>query len=163
MKGCCTPQNPTPPCKPCAPCGEKSDATALAQKPAPPTVAPTSPPSKSCAPCGKKSDSSDPAQKPATSTAQQQQARAHENGLQQHPPIDENVAHQQAQQPHNENQQHQDEPSIPRPMMLAGATPIREPAPVKPEHQVSLIDLPHDKVRVEFLRHKIMFCIPFFT
>lgn len=156
MKGCCAPQNPTPPatppCKPCAPCGEKSDTIALAQKPAPSTVAPTSPPSKSCAPCGKKSDSSDPAQSSATSTAQQQ-----------HPPIDETVAHQQAQQPHNENHQHQDEPSvasIPRPMMLAGATPIREPAPVKPEHQVSLIDL---MMNLEYLHNKMMFCIPHST
>ena len=127
------------------PCGEKSDEYVPAEKPDTTTAAPTSPP---CAPCGKKDDTSAPEKTPATSTAksaQQPQAHVQENGLQQHPhtPIDENVTHQQAQQPHIENYQHQDEPSlasIPRPMMLSGATPIREPGPVKPEHEVPLTD-----------------------
>ena len=108
QKGCCGPKKETPPpCEPCVPCGQKSDSSA-------------------------------PVPKSVTSTVKspkQPKALVTEGGLQQHP-INEDLSHQLSQPPHVEHQEEPSLSSIPRPMMLAGSTPIRDPAPVKPEHKV---------------------------
>lgn len=100
----------------------------------------TPPPCDPCVPCGQKSDSSAPVPK-TVKTPKQPKALVTENG------INEDISKQLAQSP---NVEHQEEPSlssIPRPMMLAGATPIRDPAPVKPEHKVGTTRRHYNTVR----------------
>jgi hypothetical protein len=74
-------------------------------------------------------------------TPKQPKALVTENG------INEDISNQLSQPPHVNHQEEPSLSSIPRPMMLAGATPIRDPAPVKPEHKVGTTRRHYNTVR----------------